>query len=183
MGQVFEAWSHSIRLGSAELFNGEDASIKALTDLLSGGKMIDGSDNGHTKDLENYDEDADTIRTLTRTFYGYFIPAIWSFSSSWTAVVYSGHDCKASDPLYPDYLSQNQSHKLFGCYQNKLYYLVAAGKGKGYECDKYECPDCMETKALRDCHQNYFKTPDGVDYLYANQTAYGGITVQDLIIG
>lgn len=113
-------------------------------------------------DEDNYKPEDDLRLGVKRTLYGYFIPRLLSSSWSWTAVVDSGHDCTAQDPLYPDYLSQDQSHKLFACYQNRLYYLVSAkGKGRG--------------------RQKWFETPNGIDKLTGNK--YGGISVKDLIIG
>ncbi|KAK3395608.1 hypothetical protein B0T20DRAFT_359271 [Sordaria brevicollis] len=162
ISQVISASVSTTLLSARRLFDGKDDSIKALTDLVSNGKLIHGSANGHINDEDNYSTEHDLISGMRRTLYGYFIPAVLSSSWSWTAVVDSGHDCTAQDPLSPDYLTQDQSQKLVACYQNRLYYLVSAkGKRRG--------------------RKGGFETPNGIDKLTGGDYVY--ISVEELIVG
>ncbi|ROW15174.1 hypothetical protein VPNG_03014 [Cytospora leucostoma] len=139
MGQFVAGWEALTETAVNHLFNGSDASINTLTKLISNGRFIAGSANGHATgsggSTPGYAPATNTELegNITTAFWSYTIP----------------------------YLSDDTASATKACYNDKLYYLVAA---KGY------AEICEDT-----CVSLNFKEPAGLDKL--DGTAYGGLTL------
>jgi hypothetical protein len=174
MGQAIAAWGSVNELALQKLFDGSDPSLVTLGSLISDGKMIEGAVNG------NYEFPpapgsgpspqtlTDLEAGLTKAFFGYAIPAIWSVSGTYPFIIDSGYDCGITDPL-SEYLSPDTMHATYGCVNNKLYYL-ASPTGPATDCDD-----------SGNCSPNQFSAPPGINWL--DGTSFGGVTVLDLITG
>lgn len=171
MGQVITGWANITERALSNLFNGEDDSIKTLTTLISDGKMIEGKEPAGIGPSDHRDSDIALQNSIARAIFAYAIPAIWSVSGVFPVVLDSGYPCGTTDPL-GDYLSPDTMHAVWGCHQNKLYYL-ATPKG-----DAESCPASDEDSH---CSGNFFSAPPGLDSL--DGTRFGGVNVSMLIQG
>ncbi|KAL4745304.1 hypothetical protein BDW72DRAFT_211523 [Aspergillus terricola var. indicus] len=170
MGQAIDAWARMIEDSLSALFDGSDESIATLTALISDGKLLEGAGKGlptmNSKALGD-DTKSDLRAGISKAFFAFATPAIWAASGRHPFVIDSGYGCDAQDPL-DDYLDEDTMHASYGCYNDKLYY-IADPDGEPYFCSESTCID------------NKFSMLPGVDSL--DGTAFGGITVQDIIKG
>lgn len=166
--------------------SGNDDSISRLTALISNGKMITGGiDTDRPCRQGNPDmsaADTDPKHSLTanttRLIFASAIPDLWRVSGLRPFVLDAGYPCNAVDPL-PDYMSAATMHATYGCYQDRLYYLVMP-KGRAVHCDQDLCN--LGTCSPGDCHQTQFVAPTGLDQLVPGN-AWGDLSRQDLITG
>ena len=105
--------------------------------------------------------------SITKAFFGYSIPAIWTVSGNYPFIIDSGYDCSADNPI-TDYMTPETQQATYACHNNKLYYL-ATPTGDPQTCGDDGCID------------NTFSAPPGISWL--DGTSFGGIRVSDLIIG
>ncbi|KAF7561921.1 hypothetical protein G7046_g2225 [Stylonectria norvegica] len=173
MGQTISIWGNVTEEAVKGLFNGLPDSIDQLTTLISDGKLIAGKGNLAPDDSDDTTEAA-LEESISKAFFGYAIPVIWSLSGTYPFIIDSGYDCGVVDPLGA-YLDTATMHKTTGCYGGKLYYL-ASPKGAAKKCHNTCSPHCENV-----CVDNTFSAPPGIEWL--DGTTYGGITIHDLIAG
>ncbi|AEO70565.1 glycoside hydrolase family 18 protein [Thermothielavioides terrestris NRRL 8126] len=177
MGQVVTGWGYVNEQSLRWLFNGSDTSIDRLTTLVSDGKFIAGGDHlmPNIATVGTSDTSLSAIQAnISKAFFAFAIPQIWSLSGTHAFVLDSGYPCDTQDPV-GDYVDTDVMHKTFGCYNDKLYYLVYPD-GDAETCDPPACPGCQES-----CVDNKFSMPPGLDSL--DGSAFGGVKVSDLIAG
>jgi hypothetical protein len=171
MGQVIGAWGNATEQGLKTLFSGTDDAINTLTTLISDGKMIEGAVNGAAASPPVFPvqgSDAALQNTISKVFFGFSIPVIWSVSQTYAFIIDSGYSCGTVDPL-GQYLTPDTMHATWACYNDKLYYLAAAVGA---------AEDCNDSGA---CSPNQFSAPPGIGSL--DGKAFGGVTVSDLVTG
>ncbi|KAK4213191.1 hypothetical protein QBC37DRAFT_464275 [Rhypophila decipiens] len=171
--QAFEAWGSSTERAVSRAFSGDDAAIEALTLLISDGKWIDGWGGNRTIPDDPDKNNSDGVTWfLTRAFYAYAIPAIWTVSGIHAFVLDSGYPCGTIDPM-GQYINTDTQHATWACFQDKLYYLVAPiGKSQ----------DCLETI----CPSKTSSAPPGLNLLLGSSlgsSPFHDISVQDFIEG
>ncbi|PGH07079.1 hypothetical protein AJ79_06357 [Helicocarpus griseus UAMH5409] len=175
VGQVMLAWRNSTEQVVARLFSGEDEPIEDLWNLISDGKLIAGSSDGHGSG--DFYSTIDLQMSTELAFYGFIIPQIWAVSGTRGFVVDTGYDCGTVNPL-TDYILDSTGEDTYVCDEstNKMYYLVAAtGDAQTCECSapcQGGAPPCVEHK---------FRAPPGLAHIHGK--SYGGITKEDLVIG
>ncbi|KAF7556019.1 hypothetical protein G7Z17_g1692 [Cylindrodendrum hubeiense] len=179
MGQTIGAWGNITSVALKKLFNGDDKSIEVLHDLISGGKLIEGkNDGGGSVSIspETPKPIGDAMEAnIAKSFFGYSIPAIWAVSKTYGFIIDSGYSCSETNQL-GDYLDEDTMKATGSCYDGKLYYLVEP-KGDSSKCH------CVYTgnHCDRTCVNSKFSAPPGLDSL--DGTSFGGITTDDLIKG
>ncbi|KAL5087858.1 hypothetical protein Trisim1_007509 [Trichoderma cf. simile WF8] len=181
MGKALGAWATIVENQLAALFNGSEASIALLGTLIGNGNLIecDGS-----SPLENDPSDDNTYQGLenyvTRAFYGFAIPALWTVSGAAAFVVDSGYPCGTVNPLGL-YMSNDTAEATYSCYNGNLYYLVSAA-GDYHGCTGEDIALTVDTvdPPPPPCTDSLFTAPTGLNSLGSN---WGGITVSDLIAG
>lgn len=175
MGQAIYAWGNVTEQAVAHLFGGTDDAIDQLTKLIEGGRFIEGSANGHAAPAGGDtpspapSTDAGLQAEVVTAFWSYTIPVGWTLSGTHAFVLDSGFDCSSTtgNPL-DKYLSDDTASATRSCYEDKLYYLVAA-KGDAELCINDGCAD------------SFFQTPSGLGDL--DGKAYGGLTLDTLVEG
>ncbi|KAK3500592.1 hypothetical protein B0T13DRAFT_535440 [Neurospora crassa] len=178
MGNVVSAWANVTEMSLRQLFNGEPESVELLTSLVANGHFIDGSVNGGgsspTDALDttaNSPLMAEVRASISKAFFAFALPSIWSVSGTTAFIMDSGFDCGTVDPM-GEYLDKDTQHKTAGCYNGKLYYLA-------YPSGPAE--DCSGGDEAVVCRPNTFSAPPGIDTL--DGTRFGGVKVSDLITG
>ena len=169
MGQSLKAWSVAAEMTLEELFRGTDESISRLTELISDGKFVEGSGYSfHPPSSGNLTTDTATAleSAITRSFFGFTIPSLWTVSGKYPFNIDAGYSCDHEHDM-GDYLTKDAMTLTKTCYRNKRYYL---GMPEG---EPYDCYDTV-------CVDNAFSVPSGVDSM--GQRSFGNITVEDLII-
>jgi hypothetical protein len=167
MGQSIAAWGNITEKSLSKLFDGSDDSLNRLTDLISDGKLIEGKGMA-PPGPDAPAESASALRaSISKAFFGFAIPSIWTVSGTYAFIIDSGYDCGTIDPM-GDYMDTDTMHATAGRYGGKLYYL-ASPKGDASTCTEGGCFD------------NKFSAPPGIYSLDGKDL--GGITVGDLITG
>jgi hypothetical protein len=178
MGQVIKAWGSATEGAVNQLFNGSEPSIQALTKLISNGRMTPGDSEGHP--VPKHMSDTQLQDLVTRVFYSYTIPAIWTAAALSVFIMDSGFPCDDTDPITPEYMYPETAHATRVCHNNKRYYLARATEAPGKECDQDGCGDvgCVPSWS---CYFRKFAAPPGVDKL--GSVLYGNVTLDELVSG
>ncbi|KAJ3471898.1 hypothetical protein MRS44_001997 [Fusarium solani] len=172
MGQTSKFWSDANADALYWPFNDIDEAIDMLWDVISDGKLVDGTlSNGQSTP----DQRDDLQANIEKSFYGFTIPTLWRLSETYAFVLDSGYDCNKEYPV-EDYLDEDTMDATSACYDGLGYYLVYP-KGDSEECS---C-SYIHTHCERTCENNKFSAPPGLDSL--DGQAFGGITTADLIKG
>ncbi|GKZ29774.1 hypothetical protein AbraIFM66950_006404 [Aspergillus brasiliensis] len=106
-------------------------------------------------------------RGVSRSFFAFAIPSIWTVSGRYPFVIDAGYSCDHEVDM-GDYLEDDTMKEAKACYRNKRYYL-AAPEGQPWECFEGGCID------------NPFSALPGVDSM--GQGSFGNVTVEEIIIG
>ncbi|KAL6887059.1 glycoside hydrolase family 18 protein [Trichoderma evansii] len=181
MGKALGGWATIVENQLAALFNGSETSIALLGTMIGNGNLLecdgtspsqsDPSDNSTYTDIENY---------VTRAFFGFAIPALWTVSGAAAFVVDSGYPCGTVNPLGL-YMSNDTAEATYSCYNGNLYYLVSAA-GDYHSCTGEDIALTVDTvdPPPPPCTDSLFTAPQGLDSLGSK---WGRITVSDLIAG
>jgi hypothetical protein len=176
MGQVVTAWGSITSYSVKRLFGGYDESIDLLTSLVADGRFIAGGINGAivSPDIGSAENTSlpDLQASISRAFFAFGIPSLWSVAGTAAFVLDSGYDCGVINPEH-EYLDTDTMHKTAGCYNGKLYYLVDA-HGEAVTCNGGDGTGTA-------CQDNDFSAPPGIETLDGSR--FGGVTVSDLITG
>jgi hypothetical protein len=149
-----------------DLFSGEDSSISMLTDIISDGKLIAGL--GYSLGRLGDDDSQSALETaISRSFYTFSIPTLWSVAGKYLFVIDAGYDCDHNDDI-SYYLSKDDISLTKTYYRNKRYYF---GMPEGEPYDYYESV----------CDDSKFSVPAGTSSL--GKGSFGNITLEDLIVG
>ncbi|GFF80120.1 killer toxin subunits alpha/beta [Aspergillus lentulus] len=172
MGQSIAGWGAVVEKSLSTLFDGSDASIEMLTDLISDGRFVEGSSISMAlppSDAGELPKDTMTAlqKSISKSFFAFAIPSIWTVSGRYPFVIDAGYSCDHADDM-GDYLEADTMKVAKACYRNKRYYL-AAPEGQPWEC--------VEGSSL----DNPFSALPGVDSM--GQGSFGNVTVEDIIIG
>jgi hypothetical protein len=176
MGQVIWAWGNVTEQALSNLFDGSDSSIQTLTTLISNGQLIEGSEAGQAGNAPSPPSDTSLQASIVRAFYAYTIPAAWSVSDTKAFVIDAGYPCGTVNPL-EDAISDSVAAATYGCFNGDMYYLVYP-QGASSSCG---CSSRDGCGPFSNCGNNKFSEPPGLGKL--DGSAYGGITLQDLITG
>ncbi len=166
MGQVMSVWGNMTEQGLAALFNGSSETIPMLTSLIINGQLMDGKNASaltqtgpSTPTALSTIADEETMTALqasiAKTFFAYSIPQLWNVSYAYPYIIDARHWCDDGDPLdlAKHGVSEDTLKSMSVCYQGNQYYLSAPGYG----------------------------TPPGMEYL--DGKSFGGVTVNDLVVG
>ncbi|KAK8074334.1 chitinase [Apiospora phragmitis] len=185
MGQTITGWGNVTSVGLAQVFNGSDASLDILWDVISDGKLVkgwDGTDNSDGEPSKEKEEEAEKNaanelrQNIAKSFFGYAIPALWQVSKTYAFVIDSGYACDDDKPL-GDYLDDDTMEATGDCVDGRRYYLAYPdGEANKCECHYYDNSHCE-----RVCRDQKFSAPPGLDSL--DGTIFGRITRKDLITG
>ncbi|KAK8131380.1 hypothetical protein PG984_007818 [Apiospora sp. TS-2023a] len=181
MGQTITGWGNVTSLGLERIFNGDDASLDILWDVISDGKLVkgwDGTDDTNIKKRADDEANADNElrQNIAKSFFGYAIPALWQVSKSYAFVIDSGYSCDDDRPL-GDYLDDDTMDATGACVDGRRYYLAYPdGDANKCECHYYDNGHCE-----RVCRDQKFSSPPGLDSL--DGSIFGRITKEDLITG
>jgi hypothetical protein len=160
------------------LFDGSDESIARLGAAIADGTFIGGSGSpgGHVPNMDGEAGITQLRHDVSRNFFALAIPEIWRLSGTHAFVIDSGYACDQKGQL-GQYLDDDTMAATEVCEDGTLYYL-AEPKGQATETKK-ECyqNSCMDVEV-----ENKFSMPPGLDSLGDGST-FGGITIQDLIVG
>jgi hypothetical protein len=128
LGQVINGWDKVMKVSLKRLFSGDDASIEALGNVISGGKLVFGMPDNqvtHRSVMVPWDTFFPDLRAnIAKSIFGFAIPSLWSVSRAWPFVIDAGYDCDARNPL-KDYLSVDTMEATGACVDGKLYYLAS----------------------------------------------------------
>ncbi|KAI0968045.1 glycosyl hydrolases family 18-domain-containing protein [Xylaria arbuscula] len=177
MGQVILGWQAVTEATIYYMFHGEDSAISILTEVISNGRLIEGSYDGHAGDSDGYGEPTNTSSTALQiavhsAFWAYTIPIGWSLSGTHPVILDSGFDCSTTGNPLNTYLSDGTASSTRYCdtSTNTLYYLVAAS-GQSEIC----------TGDSDSCTSSFFQPPLGLNQL--DGVSYGNLTLEKLILG
>ncbi|THC89244.1 hypothetical protein EYZ11_011312 [Aspergillus tanneri] len=123
MGQSIAGWGAVVEKSLSTLFDGSDGSIETLTDLISDGKFIEGSSISMALPPSDADElPKDTMtalqKSISKSFFAFAIPSIWTVSGRYPFVIDAGYSCDHVDDM-GDYLEDDTMKAAKACYRNK----------------------------------------------------------------
>jgi hypothetical protein len=164
MGNLVSLYYDTITAMNQDLFNGSTASIALLTTLIANGQMMEPGTAGTEDAIRGFFE---------KSIYGVLIPQAWSLSNKGIHpfVLDSGSDCSDID-VESDYMTSKTATATSYCYNNKLYYLVSTTGG--VDCSGNPC-------GVTETCNGRFTAPAGLSEL--NGTAWGGVTLEDFVVG
>ncbi|EFW98972.1 class 5 chitinase chi100 [Grosmannia clavigera kw1407] len=172
MGDTMVAWQDSTANTLKVLFNGEPDSLSLLQSVIANGHFIAGGDpETHILSSPGYtidDDDASYMRgNVTRSYYAYMIPSIWSAvgDNAFVLDTQKGCDADRSTVYLPDDAATY-------CYDGTMYGIVYP---HGY------AQSCSSSETGSVCTKKAFSNPPGIDSL--DGTQWGGVTVEDLVVG
>ncbi|OAR05876.1 hypothetical protein LLEC1_06736 [Akanthomyces lecanii] len=176
---IIKKWQEQTDHLAATIFNGEDDSIKVLTRLFEGGKMISGSDTQSVvASSREHTQHFRDERAIERAFYAQAIPAVWTLNAPVPVVVDFGPSCKIDARKY---FSEKPSKYNVGweCPNGHSYILSGVREHR----DKSQCneldPRCQ---VLKDSKEP-LSILDGISELKAPSEQWGFVSTNDLIIG
>ncbi|KAL2132722.1 hypothetical protein VTI74DRAFT_3432 [Chaetomium olivicolor] len=170
VGQVIFGWMNITESALGRLFDGNPESIKALSDAMANGQLVEGRrERGAPKDTTATELHSNVLKS----FFGFSIPILWRRSKTYAFVIDSGASCDGR-PL-SKYLNDSTADNTGVCYQGRRYYLVHPdGEARPCKCEKVgDYGTCQ-----RYCWDNKF-APVGL----ADLGRFGGVTKEDLVIG
>lgn len=172
MGQAITGWGVTVEKSLYKLFDGTDQGIETLTELISDGKFVEGSSvsiHPPPSDPDQLPPDTTSAlqKSISKAFFAFAIPSIWTVSGRFPFVVDAGYSCDHEDDMN-FHLDDDTMQLTKACYQHKRYYLATA-YGKPTDC------------TYGSCSKNAFPAPPGVDSM--GQGSFGNVTVEEVIIG
>ena len=174
LGQAIMAWGNVTSLTLGELFNGKDENIDNLYAIISDGKFMEGAGRTISSELLGISE-PDLEAAIAKTFFSYAIPTAWTFSKHHPFIIDSGYHCGDAVEVLLSLHDPYTMNRTSACHNGKLYYLAGA-EGKSEVCT------CLQEKGcVRVCTKARFPSPPGLAAL--DGKSFGGVTVQDIIIG
>ena len=153
--------------------------------MIANGNLIEGSGSSPTASPKPDDETNSQIESyISRAFFGFAIPEVWTVSGTAAFVVDSGYPCSAQNPL-TEYMTAATQEATYACYKDKLYYLVHPD-GTWVGCPdediaKIDCVDCGGSTSTCGEDATYFTAPPGLSSLGSGP--WDNITLSDLIVG
>ncbi|KAK6222731.1 hypothetical protein LQW54_000912 [Pestalotiopsis sp. IQ-011] len=175
MGQVINGWGNVTDFANAKIFDGTQEPINVHWSVMSNGEAINGKFDGKVPEDESEEQSESQLwADIGKSFFGHTIPALWQISGTYAFVIDSGYGCDKDKPL-DDYLEDDTMDATGACVDGTLYYLVYP-KGEATEC---ECHYYDDSHCERQCRDNKFSAPPGLDSL--DRSNFGGITKEDLI--
>ncbi|KAL0938067.1 chitinase [Colletotrichum truncatum] len=170
-------WKEQTDRLNKDIFSGTSDSIKALNSIISGGKMIAGMKEG-TGDTSNYTNNWIREANIQRAFYAAAIPAAWGANRPAPVVVDFGPSCQIDARKYfaekPDVYNSG-----WRCPDGHSYILAGVRDGPQNPCGPV-------VPGGSGCTPTFKWTLDilkGIDQLQKDTNKWGGVTVDDLIIG
>ncbi|KAL0943239.1 Killer toxin subunits alpha/beta 5 [Colletotrichum truncatum] len=160
-----------------KLFDGSEKSIELLSNLFKDGKMMAGMPDGPGLPQNGNSDGFNRESATKRALYAVAIPAIWAANGPTPVVVDFGPSCEIDARKY---FTENASKYNLGwrCVNGHSYILAGVA-------DKPPRP-CGTSVPDNECtvqSQWTLKILDGIKYIQKPSLSWGGITVDDLIIG
>lgn len=162
-----------------KIFSGNKESVKMLTEIFKDGKMITGEvKDKDWKDSSNHTDNWNREKNIERAFYAAAIPAAWGANRPSPVVVDFGDSCEIDAR---DYFFEKPSVYNSGwrCPNGHSYILAGVRDGPQAPCGP-------PVQGGSGCTPTFKWTLDilkGIDQLQDDDNKWGGVTVDDLIIG
>jgi GH18 family chitinase len=171
--QAVFGWMNSTTLSLKKLFNGERASLDALTSIIKDGRMLPGAD---PDDEESNNGAIDIEATARKTFFAYAIPGLWRRSEQYAFILDSGEGCSGNPAS--KYVDDDTAKATSVCVNDRMYYLVAPeGDAKKCECERTtDMGPCQNV-----CRDQKFSAPKGIGSLTDDD--FGKLTRDDIVKG
>jgi GH18 family chitinase len=181
MGQVINAWLDINSIALETLLTGkEQEQIDAIWELISDGKLIEGSSDKPAPDIKNLE--IELRNNILKCVFGFTIPALWRAASTHAFIIDTESDCASDNDHYLEdmeqYLDRNTMKTSGECIDGRQFYLVYPD-GDAKECECVHKPTGGACEWY--CQDNTFSSPPGLDTL--NGTNFGNITKSDLVLG
>ncbi len=176
MANVVDQWRTVAQRTLVLLFGGSNVGIDALTHLIKDGRFISGGQVTAETPPEPTTVILDDALTtanrsladsVSRAFFAYAIPAIWTASGAFPFVVDSGMPCDFKVPFVFHVAAEMLSSQT--CCNGTLYYL------SGLSGDAQIC------HGEDGCEDNHFSALHGMEALHSG--SFGGVTTVDIIQG
>jgi hypothetical protein len=173
------SWKEQTDSLMKKLFSGERDSIKTLADLVSDGKLIDGKSGIPNWDPGNHTDNWLREKNIERAFYAAAIPAAWTANRPAPVVVDFGPSCEidARKYFFEDPDSYNSGWR---CPDGHSYILAGVRDGPQTQCGPNSPGDGGGCTPVFKWTLDILK---GIGELQDDTNKWGGVTVDDLIIG
>lgn len=163
-----------------KVFDGSEDSIKTLDSLFSDGKMIDGKpDNPNSAPASNHTDNWLREKSIQRAFYAAAIPAAWTANLPAPVVVDFGPSCEIDARDY-FFEHPNIYNSGWRCPDGHSYILAGVRDGPQEVCLPATPGDdggCFPA------HKWTLDILKGIGVIQNDTNVWGGVTVDDLIIG
>ncbi|MBE3043101.1 hypothetical protein IMZ48_11125 [Candidatus Bathyarchaeota archaeon] len=160
------------------IFDGEDVNIKILTEIFKDGNLIDGKGVGRKNQEGEHTANWEREENIKRAFYAAAIPGAWTANRPHPVVVDFGGSCEIDAR---DYFNTEPSvyNNSWRCPDGHSYILAGVSSGQN-QCGP-SVPGggggCMPVDKWT------LSVLKGIQELQDDDNQWGGVTVDDLIIG
>ncbi|MBE3044377.1 hypothetical protein IMZ48_17780 [Candidatus Bathyarchaeota archaeon] len=174
---LIESWKSQTDTLVKTLFSGEATNIKRLTEIVKDGHLIDGKSEVDGWSPGNHTDNWVREKNIERAFYAAAIPAVWTADSSYPVVVDFGPSCDIDARKY--FWSQPQFYnKGWRCHGGHSYILATVRGGPQKACETpvmgQQCPPAVQWT---------LDIPTSIGVIQEPDNRWGGVTVDDLIVG
>lgn len=170
--QAVFGWMNSTTLSLKKLFDGEGASLDALSSIIKDGRMLPGAGANMGSSKGPIDIEA----TARKTFFAYAIPGLWRRSKQYAFILDSGEGCSGNPAS--KYVDDDTAKATSVCVNDKMYYLVAP-EGDANECKCERVTDMGPCQTI--CRDQKFSAPKGIGSLTDDE--FGKLTRDDIVKG
>lgn len=177
MDGLLGSWKEQVDMLLVKIFDGSEESITRLTGLFADGKLTTADDD--EEDGETHTDSWNREKNIERAFYAAAIPAAWTANSPVPVVVDFGSSCEIDAR---DYFTEHPNIYNLGwrCPNGHSYILAGVRDGPQDLCGENNSGDAG---ACVPVHQWTFDILKGIGELQKDDNPWGGVTVDDLIIG
>lgn len=178
-GELVGKWKSQTDTLVKTLFGGGKDNIKHLTEIFKGGKMIDGKAEVDGWKDSNHTDKWKREKNIARAFYAAAIPAAWTANRPAPVVVDFGPNCEidARDYFFEEPDKYNSGWRCPDGHS----YILAGVRDWQQQCGPNSTPGDNSG-----CPPTYKWTLDilqGIGEIQEAGNEWGGVTVDDLIIG
>ncbi|WKT51246.1 hypothetical protein QSH57_016216 [Fusarium oxysporum f. sp. vasinfectum] len=168
LNAIVTIWQAEIVSMNEQLFNGSKENTDLLFTAITDGQMLE---------TKHQDIGVDAIQAfVSKALFAELVPLAWQLSSSELGPVVIDSEQGCGDK--PDV--KHMSSKSYGssgvCVDSKMYYLIGC-TGEARTCDE------SHGSFNPGCTDNFFSSLPGLDDLTGSETAFGGLTKEDIVNG
>lgn len=176
--ELIDNWKEQTDKLVKKIFSGNKESVKILTEIFKDGKMITGDAPNNGKE-SNHTDNWNREKNIERAFYAAAIPAAWGANRPAPVVVDFGDSCEIDARKY--FCEEPSSYNSgWRCPDGHSYILAGVRDGPQNPCG----PSTPGSGG--GCNPTFKWTLDilkGIGQLQEDDNEWGGVTVDDLIIG